>query len=317
MKGKRILSLVLAVTVAAGLSSMTSMAASRKKITTVNLTVSAEVVPGGSIFDQHAEVTAKTNKIDVGEYEFANNGFQWYEQDVPRLTVKLYAQEGYYFSVPSTGFTINGGTYVKQEREDLSQTLIVTIDLPRVGDVAQSITSAEWGSKTLAVWSPAAGAGSYEVKVYRDGKHTGGVKTAVGTSLDVSESLGKVGNYTFRVRPVSKQISGNKGDWVESSSNYVDEAAAQQIRSSSGNKGGWKQDAIGWWYANTDGSYPFASWQNINGQWYFFNEKGYMATGWIEWNGKQYYCDITGGHMLSNTTTPDGVRVGADGAKLP
>ncbi|WP_024292700.1 cell wall-binding protein [Lacrimispora indolis] len=317
MNGKRILSLVLAVTMAAGLNSMTSMAATRKKITTVNLSVSADVVPGGSVFDQQAELTVKNGKIDVGEYEFTNSGFQWYEHDVPRLEVKLYAQEGYYFSVSESGFTISGGTFVKQAREDFSQTLTLTIDLPRVGEFTQDITSAEWGSKTMAVWSPAAGAGSYEVKLYRDGKHTGGVKTSVGTSLDLSGSMGKVGNYTFKVRPVSKQNSENKGDWVESSANYVDAAAAEQNRTSSGNSGGWKQDGTGWWYANNDGTYPAEIWQSIDGQWYFFNARGYMATGWVEWNGKQYYCDLAGGQMLSNTTTPDGVRVGADGAKLP
>ncbi len=316
MNGKKILSLVLAVTMAAGLNCMTSMAASRKKITTVNLTVTANIVPGGSISDQQAEVTSKNSKIDVGEYEFTNSGFQWYENDVPRMEVKLYAQEGYYFSVTESGFAIDRGTYVKQAKEDFSQTLTLTIDLPRVGEFTQAIESAAWGSKTLAVWSPAAGAGSYEVKVYRDGKHTGGVKTSVGTSLDLADSMGKVGNYTFKVRPVNKQNGENKGDWVESSANYVDETAAGQNRTSSPS-GGWKQDGTGWWYANNDGSYSTGIWQNINGQWYYFNEKGYMATGWVAWNGKQYYCDPAGGQMLANTITPDGAKVGADGAKLP
>lgn len=317
MKCKKILSLVLAVTMATGLNCMTSMAASRKKITTVNLTVTANIVPGGTISDQQAEITSKNNKIDVGEYEFTNSGFQWDENDIPRMEVKLYAQEGYYFSVTESGFTIDKGTFVKQAREDFSQTLTLTIDLPRVGEFTQAIESASWGSKTLAVWSPAAGAGSYEVKVYRDGKHTGGVKTAVGTSLDLAESMGKAGNYTFKVRPVNKQNAENKGDWVESSANYVDEAAAGQNRTFAQNGGGWKQDGTGWWYANSDGSYPVNIWQNINGQWYFFNEKGYMVTGWIAWNGKQYFCDLAGGQMLVNTITPDGAKVGADGAKLP
>ena len=38
-------------------------------------------------------------------------------------------------------------------------------------------------------------------------------------------------------------------------------------------------------------------------------------TGWIDWNGKQYYCDPSGA-MLANTTTPDGIQVGADGARI-
>lgn len=57
--------------------------------------------------------------------------------------------------------------------------------------------------------------------------------------------------------------------------------------------GQWQQDTIGWWYQNDDGSYPVNQWQEID--------------------EKQYYFD-TNGYMLSNTTTPDGYQVGADGA---
>ena len=57
--------------------------------------------------------------------------------------------------------------------------------------------------------------------------------------------------------------------------------------------GEWKQDAKGWWYQNDDGSYPVNSWQDINGKQYYFNESGYI---------------------LTNTSTPDGKQVGADGA---
>lgn len=55
----------------------------------------------------------------------------------------------------------------------------------------------------------------------------------------------------------------------------------------------WKQDSNGWWYQNDDGGYPSATWQEIN--------------------GKQYYFDANG-YMLHDTTTPDGYKVGSDGA---
>ncbi len=59
----------------------------------------------------------------------------------------------------------------------------------------------------------------------------------------------------------------------------------------------WKQEADGrWWYAYDDGSYP----QN----------------GWAKIDGKDYYFDAEG-YMLSNTVTPDGYTVGADGAWVP
>lgn len=61
----------------------------------------------------------------------------------------------------------------------------------------------------------------------------------------------------------------------------------------------WKQDSKGWWWQNDDGSYPAASWQWLDG-----NHDGVAEC---------YYFDQTG-YMLSNTETPDGYQVNADGA---
>lgn len=57
--------------------------------------------------------------------------------------------------------------------------------------------------------------------------------------------------------------------------------------------GEWKEDSKGWQYVNDDGHYPTNTWQEIEGKHYYFGADGYM---------------------LSNTTTPDGYQVGADGA---
>lgn len=59
--------------------------------------------------------------------------------------------------------------------------------------------------------------------------------------------------------------------------------------------GEWKRDDTGWWYQNDDGSYPANQWQKISGKQYYFDGNGYM---------------------LENTVTPDGKRVGADGALI-
>ena len=56
---------------------------------------------------------------------------------------------------------------------------------------------------------------------------------------------------------------------------------------------GWKQDTNGWWWQNNDGSYPANEWKWIGDKCYYFNGNGYM---------------------LSDTITPDGFKVGADGA---
>lgn len=55
----------------------------------------------------------------------------------------------------------------------------------------------------------------------------------------------------------------------------------------------WKQDEIGWWYQNDDGSYLCDGWNQIDGAWYYFTEAGYC---------------------LLDTVTPDGYTVDASGA---
>lgn len=61
----------------------------------------------------------------------------------------------------------------------------------------------------------------------------------------------------------------------------------------------WQQNATGWWYQNDDGTWPANGWQWIDG-----NSDGIAECYYFDGNG----------YMLSNTTTPDGYTVNADGA---
>lgn len=54
----------------------------------------------------------------------------------------------------------------------------------------------------------------------------------------------------------------------------------------------WRQDAKGWWVQRPDGSYLVNEWYQSNGLWYYMGADGYM---------------------LTNTVTPDGCKVNADG----
>ena len=76
-------------------------------------------------------------------------------------------------------------------------------------------------------------------------------------------------------------------------------AAAMTVGSSFTAMAGWQSDSTGWWWQNEDGSYPSNTWQ------------------WIDGNGdgvsESYYFGPDG-YMLTNTTTPDGYQVNADGA---
>lgn len=77
--------------------------------------------------------------------------------------------------------------------------------------------------------------------------------------------------------------------------------------------GSWMQNEKGWWYQNDDGTFQKSQWfKDTDGLWYYFNEEGYMLRD--QWVGN-YYVGPTGA-MLVNTTTPDGKKVGADGALI-
>ena len=60
-------------------------------------------------------------------------------------------------------------------------------------------------------------------------------------------------------------------------------------------KEGWQKGTSGWWYQNSDGSYPTNKWQKINEKWYFFNENGYCLTNkWIKRGTAWYWLDNDG-----------------------
>lgn len=73
----------------------------------------------------------------------------------------------------------------------------------------------------------------------------------------------------------------------------------------------WKRDDLGWWFVPTEGGYFKSSWNNISEKWYYFDDRGYMAEN--RWIG-EYYVGADGA-MLTDATTPDGIRVGADGKR--
>lgn len=321
MKLKRLAAALLCAGMVLGLTGMTAMADTEVKITSVSLIVKGNLEIEGSIRDQEVEITTKSDKYTVGEYEFVNTGFTWSEEDIPELKVNLYAEDGYKFSVSSDKITLKGADYVSFAKEDSYHTLIITMKLKPMAEQTGEIERADWTALTVAGWSESVGAGSYELKLYRGGKSVGATKITETTSYDFSNAMTKEGTYSYRVRPVNRVKAENKGEWVESPAKYIDADTAAfiyQNRSATENgaAGSWKQDETGWWYANADGSYTVSNWQQINGKWYFFNDRGYMATGWVDWNGARYYCDLENGDMLSNTVTPDGYTVGADGALL-
>lgn len=71
--------------------------------------------------------------------------------------------------------------------------------------------------------------------------------------------------------------------------------------------GRWVQNNVGWWYRNSNGSYPVNKWQQIGGKWYLFDVNGYMLTGWQLRNGVWYYLQPSG-EMVENNWVQSGGR---------
>lgn len=69
---------------------------------------------------------------------------------------------------------------------------------------------------------------------------------------------------------------------------------------------GWKQDSTGWWYENSDGSYPANKFVWIGGEKFWFNSAGYMHTGWLNQNGIWYYCNPGRGNCAIGWKVIDG-----------
>ncbi len=100
----------------------------------------------------------------------------------------------------------------------------------------------------------------------------------------------------------------------------------------------WIQDYGYWYYVKADGTRYESSWAKIGGSWYWFGGSGkMMSDGWLKLADGKWYCFSSSGAMyanrwvksgnywyylgssgamLTNTTTPDGYRVNASGARI-
>lgn len=92
---------------------------------------------------------------------------------------------------------------------------------------------------------------------------------------------------------------------------FIVTAILSTVMSMTALAGEWKQDNIGWWYQNDDGSYPINTWIEDGYYWYHFNPDGYMQTGWIQLDDGWYNFRDDG--SCSNMFDITGKPVGAPG----
>ena len=257
------------------------------------------------------DVTLESENCSIDEVEVTNDKGWWSGGDEPKVKVTLNADDGYYFDKGGrSAFDFSGEDvkYKSSTRKEDKEIMVLTVTLGELDEGDLGMGELDWDEEYgIAQWEENYQAASYRVRLYRNDVAVGSVHTTSQTSWDFSNQIDRIGSYSFRVRAFDR--GDNAGDWEESYE--MDVAEEDLVRF----VGTWRSDDTGWWYENPDGSYPVNGWREVQGKWYFFGADGYMKTGWIDWEGKQYYCDPTGA-MLVSTTTPDGIQVGADGARV-
>ena len=310
MRRKRGLCLLLAASMALS-SSFTALAAD-KKIDTVKLSFSYSKAPESG--DEIGDITVKAGssgfEVDSAEYTNIEDQDTWTVGDIPEVKVELSAKDGYKFSYTSKShFSLSGcnADFKKAKIYDDGQYIEVYAELKRIGGKLQGASELEWND-TTAEWEEIEGAKSYDVKLLRDDKTVTTVSTT-GTSYNFAGYFNREGDYTFRVRAISR-YNNKTGEWSEDSSSlYIDEDELGRY----GGSGHWEQDGTGVWYAYDTGGYPASCWKQINGAWYYFHSSGAMAKNcWVKTN-EQYFYLGSDGVMLTDTVTPDGYRVDENG----
>lgn len=305
------------------LAALPAYAAARKKINSLNITITANIEPETKFGDEEVEVVVKSGKCSFDYYDIENVGFEWMDDDVPQLTLYFAADEGYYFALAkASSIKLSGATYVSASKQDSSETLVMKVKLPSLAESVGDQTEVQLHPSGYAVWSEVRGAGSYELRLYRNGTGVGATwLTSTEPYYDFRSMLNRPGSYSVRVRPVNKLVTDNKGTWRDSAVISLDQTMVNAIKNGEAGSmpsivgGTWLQDGQGWWYRHSDDTYTRNNWEEIDGDWFFFGEDGYMKTGWIEWDEKLYYCNEKNGALMTNTTTPDGYLVGDDGTR--
>ena len=58
---------------------------------------------------------------------------------------------------------------------------------------------------------------------------------------------------------------------------------------------GWKRNETGWWWEESDGSYPTDRWKKVNNEWFYFDNRGYcLINRWFNDGKDWFYLDKRG-----------------------
>ncbi len=322
-KNIRLLLLALILTIAAAVP---AFAATSTKITSVKVTVLEEnITPGTRYGTENIDIDVDSGHYYFDYYEIVDDGYEWKADQVPKISIHLRVDDPdkYYFSTTlKKNFTVVGATYVNNtlKTTDSGNELYFTVELTPLDEKVADITEVVLNDSGYAYWDAPIGAGSYELRVYRDDSLVGttDIKTE-DTEYNLQNYMNRAGSYYVRVRACNSKKPENKSEWVESDIVMIDAARAGEIRDGLSFtrplKGDWEHTDAGWIYRYEDGSTAAPGWASIDGHWFYFDPDGFMATGWRTIDGLDYYFNDVTGSLLTNTTTPDGFKVDANGNK--
>mgnify|MGYP000597542651 FL=1 len=171
---KRLIAAVMAGVLAA-MCAFPGYAASRKKITSVTLTIKADIEPDTDFGMENIEIDSSSSRYSVDGYDILNEGFTWTEDMTPQIRITLTADDDYYFtSLGKDKITLKGGAeYKSSTRQNSSSELLLDVKLPSLQNSLKSMEGITLSDNGIATWLAISKAGSYEVRVYREGKIVG------------------------------------------------------------------------------------------------------------------------------------------------
>lgn len=243
----------------------------------------------------------------------------WHSNYKPVITVtlkrtddddKLSANKSSDFKLSGTGDPVyvssSGGTSKIELKVRLRalQTGSTVIDNAKFGKNATDGCYVDIGDTTDDIY--------YKIKLYRDNTLQNTYTTEKGAkSFDLTPYITKTGSYRVQMR-IYNVTTGTKSGYADVGTNIEITDSdledfkklsyarpAIQYENMASVSGTWQQNDKGWWWQNTDGTYPTSAWRYINNAWYYFNADGYAVTGDQEINGNKFTFDNTSCYMLT------------------
>lgn len=308
--------------------SMVSFASEdREKVGAITLNIDASYSSGDEPDEDDFTVECSTDNVSVGGFELdydsatKEDGESWSKYDSPVLIIYLYADDDYYFDKTSKGsFKLTGtkSEYISASKSSDKSEVTLKVRLTSLNGNIGNVYNLVWSDTSIAHWARGYNNKKYTIKLYRDDSCVRTYETT-NLSYDFANDMNYAGVYYFSVRGESSSYTS---DYIDSSTITITDIQANELANkvvdnsktqttntsnttnnstnSSNNNGpsdkyGWIETPnVGWWYKNSDGSWPANAWKLINDKWYYFGADGYMVTGWKYINDKWYYMEDSG-----------------------